>query len=57
MQDSYCITRNLAKIRENLAYALQGLHSAVLEGVRRIEEVLTGNVKGLTEAQFRAARE
>jgi hypothetical protein len=28
---------------------------SVEEGVRRIEEILTGQVKGLTEAEFRAA--
>lgn len=31
------------------------VESAVEEGLQRIEDVLTGKVKGLTEAEFRAA--
>jgi len=31
------------------------LNEAVVEGVRRIEDVAMGRVKGLTEEQFRAA--
>ena len=31
------------------------LDAAVEQGVRRIEDVLTGKAKGLTEAEFRAA--
>jgi putative addiction module component (TIGR02574 family) len=31
------------------------LNEAVAEGIRRIEDVTTGRVKGLTEEQFRAA--
>ena len=31
------------------------LNEAVAEGIRRIEDIATGRVKGLTEEQFRAA--
>jgi putative addiction module component (TIGR02574 family) len=31
------------------------LNGAVAEGIRRIEDIATGRVKGLTEEQFRAA--
>jgi putative addiction module component (TIGR02574 family) len=31
------------------------LNAAVTEGIRRIEDIATGRVKGLTEEQFRAA--
>ncbi len=31
------------------------LNEAMTEGIRRIEDVVTGKVKGLTEEQFRAA--
>jgi len=31
------------------------LNEDVTEGVRRIEEIVSGRVKGLTEEQFRAA--
>ena len=31
------------------------LNEAVAEGVRRIEDIAAGRVKGLTEEQFRAA--
>jgi putative addiction module component (TIGR02574 family) len=31
-----------------------GMESAVQDGIRRIEDVLAGKVKGLTEAEFRA---
>jgi putative addiction module component (TIGR02574 family) len=31
------------------------LNDAVAEGIRRIEDVASGRVKGLTEGQFRAA--
>lgn len=31
------------------------LHEAVKEGIRRIEDVATGRVVGLTEEQYRAA--
>ena len=30
------------------------LEGAVEQGIRRLEDVLTGKVKGLTEAEFRA---
>jgi putative addiction module component (TIGR02574 family) len=33
------------------------LNSAVAEGIRRIEDIATGRVSGLTEEQFRAALE
>jgi putative addiction module component (TIGR02574 family) len=29
--------------------------AAIAEGVRRIEDLMTGRVKGMTEAEFRAA--
>jgi len=31
------------------------LNEAVADGIRRIEDIATGRVKGLTEEQFRAA--
>jgi len=31
------------------------LNEAVVEGIRRIEDIATGRVKGLTEEQFREA--
>jgi putative addiction module component (TIGR02574 family) len=31
------------------------LNEAVAEGIRRIEDIATGRLKGLTEEQFRAA--
>jgi putative addiction module component (TIGR02574 family) len=31
------------------------LNEAVAEGIRRIEDIATGRVKGLTEEQFRTA--
>ena len=31
------------------------LNKAVADGIRRIEDIATGRVKGLTEEQFRAA--
>jgi putative addiction module component (TIGR02574 family) len=31
------------------------VNAAIGEGVRRIEELMTGRVKGLTEEEFRAA--
>lgn len=31
------------------------LNEAVAKGIRRIEDIATGRVKGLTEEQFRAA--
>ena len=31
------------------------LDEALLEGIRRIEDIATGRVEGLTEEQFRAA--
>ena len=31
------------------------LNEAVAEGIRRIEDIATGRVEGLTEEQFRAA--
>ena len=31
------------------------VNQAVLEGVRRIEDLATGRIKGLTEDEFRAA--
>ena len=31
------------------------LNEAVAEGIRRIEEIATGRVQGLTEEQYRAA--
>jgi putative addiction module component (TIGR02574 family) len=31
------------------------LDEAVLEGIRRIEEIATGRAQGLTEEQYRAA--
>ena len=31
------------------------LNEAVTEGIRRIEDIASGRVKGLTEEQFRAA--
>jgi hypothetical protein len=31
------------------------LNSAVEQGIRRIEDVLTGNTEGMSEAEFRAA--
>jgi putative addiction module component (TIGR02574 family) len=31
------------------------LNEAVTEGIRRIEDVVTGRVEGLTEEQYRAA--
>ena len=33
------------------------LSAAVAEGIRRIEDVASGRVKGFTESQFRAALE
>ena len=33
----------------------QDVTEAVLEGIRRIEEMATGRTKGLTEEEFRAA--
>jgi putative addiction module component (TIGR02574 family) len=33
------------------------LNEAVMEGVRRIEDLASGKVKGLTEEQYRAAIE
>ena len=33
----------------------RGITTSIAEGVRRIEEVVTGRVEGLTEAQFRQA--
>jgi hypothetical protein len=32
-----------------------GLNTTVQEGIRRIEDILAGKTKGLTEAEFRAA--
>lgn len=34
-----------------------GDESALTEGIRRIEDVVSGRVEGLTEAEFRAALE
>ena len=31
------------------------LNEAIAEGIRRIEEIATGRVRGLTEEQYRAA--
>ena len=31
------------------------LNDAVTEGIRRLEDMATGRVEGLTEAQYRAA--
>jgi uncharacterized tellurite resistance protein B-like protein len=31
------------------------INEAVMEGIRRIEDVATGRVKGLTEQEYRAA--
>lgn len=33
------------------------LNAAVAEGIKRIEDVASGRVKGLTESEFRAALE
>jgi len=41
------------KLVESVEPAL--LQEAVAEGIRRIEDVATGRVEGLTEDQFRAA--
>jgi putative addiction module component (TIGR02574 family) len=35
--------------------APDSLTAAIAEGIRRIEDVATGRVKGLTEEEFRAA--
>lgn len=35
--------------------APESLTAAIAEGIRRIEDVATGRVKGLTEDEFRAA--
>jgi hypothetical protein len=35
--------------------APEPLNEAVLEGIRRIEDIATGRTKGLTEKQYRAA--
>jgi putative addiction module component (TIGR02574 family) len=35
--------------------APDSLTTAIAEGIRRIEDVATGRVKGLTEEEFRAA--
>lgn len=35
--------------------APDSLNEAIQEGIRRIEDVATGRVKGLTEAEYRAA--
>ena len=35
--------------------APDSLTTAIAEGIRRIEDVVTGRVKGLTEAEYRAA--
>jgi hypothetical protein len=35
--------------------APESLNEAIAEGIRRIEDVATGRVQGLTEAQYRAA--
>jgi hypothetical protein len=37
--------------------ALEPLNEAVLEGIRRIEDIATGRTRGLTEEQYRAALE
>ena len=33
----------------------EDVNAAIAEGVRRIEDLMTGRVKGLTEEEFRAA--
>jgi putative addiction module component (TIGR02574 family) len=35
--------------------APEPLNEAVLEGIRRIEDIATGHTQGLTEEQYRAA--
>jgi putative addiction module component (TIGR02574 family) len=35
--------------------APEPLNEAVLEGIRRIEDIATGRAQGLTEEQYRAA--
>lgn len=35
--------------------APDSLNAAIAEGIRRIEDVATGRVKGLTEEEYRAA--
>ena len=35
--------------------AADSLNEAIQEGIRRIEDVATGRVKGLTEEEYRAA--
>ena len=37
--------------------APEPLNKALLEGIRRIEDIVTGRVEGLTEEQYRAALE
>ncbi len=39
------------------AVAPESLTAAIADGIRRIEDVATGRVKGLTEEEFLTARE
>ena len=45
---------DLARRLVESVVAPAALNQAVLEGVRRIEDLATGRVKGLTEEEFRA---
>jgi putative addiction module component (TIGR02574 family) len=48
---------DLARRLVESVVAPDSLNQAVAEGIRRIEDLATGRVKGLTEHEFRAALE
>ena len=51
-------TRVRSRSNEGLGPATQWnfrLNEAIAEGIRRIEDIATGRVRGLTEEQYRAA--
>lgn len=46
---------DLARRLVESVIAPASLNEALMEGIRRIEDLATGRVKGLTEEEFRAA--
>ena len=53
-----CQPRSLGRRRlVESVVAPEPLDDAVMEGIRRLEDMVTGRVKGLTEEEYRAALE